>query len=308
MTARVYRKAGETLRAEKSRGGLVFLSISEHGVAKEEGRRFVCRPTEETTAVKAPNSDELHELVRRLDSLEVERMTVLSGRAAHHFQAGSIEHQWSETFARLHLSIIDSSARLRVTIDLGGAAMDEIDLAVVDEVADVFRQLTRIESTDGAVLLQPQVAAALWPVLVMEPGALPLEQTTHPKFRRDGDGEEIERVGITSPPWPNRYRPSYRSRPVPMPFHIRPRARGERSGAEIEALGLIEPFHLVRGRIKASLLCRQSGRSFPAQFSLPLEQFIRRIRFVGDQRQWFPYAAGSYGGEVELERLPLRAI
>lgn len=328
MTARTYRKAGETVRAEKSRAGLIFLSTSEHGFAEEDGGRFVCHPTGTSASLRAPDRDEVQELVRRLESatgsVEVERMTVLSGRAAHHFRAGAIEREWNESFARLHLAILDPSARLRITIDLGGPALDEIDLALVEEVVAAAGQLISFESTDTAVLLRPHVAAALWPALALGAGpetrpdaALCIEQTTHPKFRFDGDGLEIEpRICIdfalrrpAAPRWSNRYRPSYRTRPVPMPFHVRARAGGLRSGAEIEAVGLIEGFQVAGGRIAASLLCRRIGsaQAFPAHFSLPLEEFIRRIRFVDEQRRWFPYAAGSYGGGVELERLPLRA-
>jgi hypothetical protein len=322
---RTYRKAGETIRVEQNRGTLSFLHISEHGQAEEDEEGFTCQATTGSLSLPAPDRNEVHRFVRRLQTatagVEVERMTLLSGRAAHQFRARSEQREWNETFARLHLSIVNRPARFRVTVDLGGPALADIDLGIVDLVVSASKQLVRAEPIETALLLRPHVAAALWHALVLgvDPvnppkATLRIDQSTHETFRRDGDGLRIEPIlcldfGIrkdgVARPWPNRYRPSYRSRPIPMPFHLRARAKGNGIGAEIEAIALVDPFEIADGGIAATLLCRQgkTREGFIAGLSGPLEEFLGRIRFIGEKGDWFPYGAGAYGTEVELEPL-----
>ena len=289
MIDRLYRKAGQTLRAEFSRGRLAFLRVSERGLAIEHNGLFESRQEPSEVTVEAPGDTTVSGIANDLKGdPAVERFTILRGSAIHSIEGGN---QWSERFGRIHLSMVNREHRVRVMLDLGGESLDHVDMPLIDLVRTALQQPFVEEPPPfRAVRLLPHVAAAL----ISASDSL-AEQSTHPAFRFDGDGQEIRPAGF--PPWPNRFRPSYRARPIPMPFHLRMRPRGADSSVEVTALAISDPFRRLGDTVAGTVLCSTSRNVFVA--SLVLEtNFEKRIRYVSDKMTWFPYRAGVWGSEM----------
>jgi hypothetical protein len=101
----------------------------------------------------------------------------------------------------------------------------------------------------------------------------------------DGYGQRVEENSI------NFYRPSYRMRPVRMPFDL----RLECAVTEIErerpvAIALLGPVE----SLVLPVLIRDGERVYPARVR------VSRIDAVGTARTWYPYGAGSFGAELML--------
>jgi hypothetical protein len=289
VTDRIYRKTGQTLRAEFSRGTLALVSVSEHGLAIERNGLFTSRPEPSDIAFE-PLVDP--GISRIADDLKgdpaVERFTILSGTAIHEVEGGN---QWKESFGRIHLSMVNRENRIRVLLDLGAESLNRIDTTLIDRVRTALQQsLVNEPAPIKSIRLLPHVAAALWAVTDSI-----AEQSTHPAFRFDGDGKEIQPA--RSAPWPNRFRPSYRVRPTPMPFHIRIPPRGKDSAVAVTAHGVADPFRRDADAITGTLLCSTSSRTFLLPLSLEAN-FEKRTAFVSDRMTWFPYHAGIWGSET----------
>jgi hypothetical protein len=289
VTDRLYRKEGQTIRAEFSRGTLSILNVSERGLAIERNGFFESRQEPAEISVDAPGDPTVAGMANDLKGdPAVERFTILSGSAIHSIEGGN---QWNERFGRMHISMVNREHRVRVMLELGGESLDHFDMALIDLVRTALQQSFVEEPPPfHAVRLLPHVAAALTTA-----GDSIAEQSTHPAFRFDGDGKEI--LPARSAPWPNRFRPSYRSRPIPMPFHLRMRPRGVDSSVEVTAIAISDPFRRVGDTVTGSVLCTNSRNVFVAPLILDA-QSEDRIRYVSDKMTWFPYRAGVWGSDT----------
>jgi hypothetical protein len=104
----------------------------------------------------------------------------------------------------------------------------------------------------------------------------------------DGKGQPIAEQRIVRPPWPNWYRPSYRTRPLRMPFHLRAAPHGDIDPQLPIAIALLAPVE----RNIIHVLCVDGDDVFPATVA------IERVLAVGSAVRWYPHAAGAFGAEM----------
>ncbi|HEX7828818.1 MAG TPA: hypothetical protein VF787_04150 [Thermoanaerobaculia bacterium] len=262
----IYRKHGRSIRWENG----TLIRVSESGWAREEGTLFECGP--------------LGEVLRPIDEPEsftpaiptgvnVERLIVTRGIAEHEYG----DARWSEETSRVHVAL--TRGPLRAIIDS--------TLEQTGDIATIADALARAEFEERAapprLRLAPNVTAALLPALMgVEPPNVRLVQTAG---AIDGYGQRVEEDTITF------YRPSYRVRPVRMPFDL----RLECDVTEIErdrpvAIALLAPVE----SLVLSVLIRDGERVYPARVR------VSRIDAVSNERVWYPYGAGSFGAELML--------
>jgi hypothetical protein len=298
MEHEVYHKEGRQIRYEQVRhehGRLV--QVSERGEALSAGETFTAQPLGgELTLPELDDGEvlraaaEIGRLVPR--PLRIERLLVSEGVAEHAVKLpfrGSAEEgcpplwdRWTERSRRLHLAVV--SGPLRILIDRG-----DFDLGALGTVIEALGRAGTERAAPGRLRLAPSVAAALLPSLVgVAPPNVRLFQTAG---GRDGRGNPIEERLLEGPPWPNWYRPSYRSRPVQTPLNVRAECRVQSIDRDLPiAVALLAP---VEG-LTLRLLCLDGATSFPVTVRLS------RIDAIAAEREWSPYAAGAWGSEMML--------
>jgi hypothetical protein len=107
----------------------------------------------------------------------------------------------------------------------------------------------------------------------------------------DGKGQHIAEWDAAVRPWPNWYRPSYRTRPVRGPLNVRAVCDVSQVDAELPvAVAVLAP---VSGLV-LNVLIADRGEVYPAAVR------ITRIDAVGQPERWYPYGAGSFGAEMML--------
>ncbi|MEA2568167.1 MAG: hypothetical protein QOI24_168 [Acidobacteriota bacterium] len=256
-----YQKRGAVIRRE----GSVLLRISEAGEAIDDGATFIVRPID-SAPIDAPNADAVINVADQLAQLNPERLIVSEG-IAHHVCDG---REWREESRRVHVAL--THERMRVIID-------HADLEQLDDISRVAHALraVRNERAAGRVRLAPSVTAALLPSLLDK---VDVEQrsATH-----DGRGLPVTQRAAAAP-HPNVFRPTYRQRPIAMPFNLR-----------AKPFGVMEDAPLAIAIVNGSQLLCVDGSDV---FLMPLR--IDDIRAVGEPQRWYPYAAGSFGAEMLL--------
>ncbi len=314
----IYRKRGSVVRWENG----TLVRVAESGLAIEKDELFECRP--EASGV-VPDIDESHvlEAARAIQDiaadagLAMERLIVIEGMAEHeHTKAAAAAaalQNWTEHTRRIHISLL--RGHTRAILDLGS-----FDLEDVVRVAGVLARAGDMEREAPARLrLAPNVTAALLPLLVgVVPTNVRLVQTAGGV---DGCGEPIVETsssGFLGAPrssseehmpeelrgtrgtrgtevWPNRYRPSYRVRPVRMPMQLRLECDVTAIDADRPvAVALLAPVSAVNGGLVLRVLVAEGDRAFPSTVRLA------RIDAVSDRRTWYPYGGGSFGAEMML--------
>lgn len=276
----VYRKFGRTVRYENG----TLLRVEEAGEAVESEQTFRCQPIAGASRLSATvDTQPVETAVRQIESmiaapLAIERLVVSEGIAEHEFG----ERRWQETRRRVHLSI--ARPPLRAIVDLG-----DFEVAEVRAIAVAFSKAGPEREAPPRIRLAPNVTAALLPSLVgLTPPNVQLSQCGG---GLDGKGQPIEACELTRPPWPNWYRPSYRSRPVRMPFHIRAICSVTAIDDDLpRAVALLAPPDGLTLRV----LCVRKSEAFPASVH------VARIDAAGPALRWYPYGAGSFGSEMML--------
>ena len=268
----LYRKTGRVARWENG----TLVRVVESGVAVEEEGRFSCRP--EPAGADLPDASHLAEIARSIRervAVRIERLILIEGEAAHAFG----EKEWRDETRRLHLSL--TNGRIRALVDLA-----DFDLAAIAPVADALARAGAEREAPPRLRLAPNVAAALLPSLL---GIAPPNVTLAQKAGGvDGYGNPVEDAGE---PWPNAYRPSYRIRPVRMPFNLI--ASCTVTGVDEElprAVAILAPPDGLALRV----LVDDRGSVYPATVR------VARIDAIGTDTTWFPYAAGVHGAEIVL--------
>jgi hypothetical protein len=209
--------------------------------------------------------------------LQIERLIVSDGVAEHDF--GGM--QWSESRRRIHLAI--NSAGLRALVDLGDFDLDDLGL-----VAAALRNAGAEREAPPRLRLSKSVAAALLPWLV---GVAPTVRLYQAAGGRDGKGQPVEEAELGQAPWPNWYRPSYRVRPMRTPFNLRATCAVAQIDRDLpQAIALLAPADGLVLRV----LCTDGRNSYPATVR------VSRIDAIAAEARWYPYAAGSFGGEMML--------
>lgn len=266
----MYRKRGSVVRYEHG----CVVRVFESGEAVEDGLLFRSFPIDSRSplaTLPAPRGEgtDVHE------PLEIERMILTEGFAQHAF--GDV--RWEETTRRMHIAIAHRARALRVLIDLGDFELDDVRIA-----ADALARAGSERDAPARVILAPNVSAALLPSLVGT-NVVELWQSAAP---HDGKGQPILAQRITKGPGPNWYRPSYRTRPIRMPFHLRAKKHGDFDDDLPRAVALLAP---VAGNV-LHVLCVDRGDVFPTTIT------VERVLAVKDEVRWYPYSAGVYGAEM----------
>jgi hypothetical protein len=315
----IYRKRGTVARWENG----TLVRVAESGVAVEKDELFECYP-EASGDVPVIDESRVLETAHAIQDIAaaagvaIERLIIIEGSAAHEHTkaaaaAAALQNSWTEQTQRIHLSLLH--ARTRAILDLG-----TFDLEDVVRLADVLARAGDIESEAPARLrLAPNVTAALLPSLIgIAPPNVRLVQTAGGV---DGCGEPIVEAsssGFLGGPrsssedtpaeelrgtrgtrgteaWPNRYRPSYRVRPVRMPLQLRLECDVIAIEADRpRAVALLAPVSVVNGQLVVRVLVEDDHRAFPATVR------VARIDAVSDRRTWYPYGGGSFGAEMML--------
>ncbi len=274
-----YRKFGRTVRYENG----TIVRVEEAGEAVEEGKTFSCRPVARSNTLAPIDTAPLEQVVREIEDLvrpplTIERIVVSEGVARHEFDG----REWRETIRRVHLSMVFRSTR--ALIHLG-----DFDLDDVRAIAAALPRIGPQREAPARVLLAPNVAAALVPHLVgVAPPNVRLSQSAG---GFDGKGQPVEARPIGEEPWPNWYRPSYRSRPVLAPFHLRVLCDVTAIDEDLpRAIALLAPPEPLLLRV----LCAGRDHVFPATIR------VMRIDAVAREARWYPFGAGSFGAEMML--------
>lgn len=277
--AHLYRKRGRVCRMENG----ALLDIAERGVAWERDGVFFCEP-EPGAHLPPVGPERVLSVVDAIRSVaqgraDIERLIVSEGRAEHSMD----ERSWQESSERIHLAM--TRASLRVLVDLGSFELEDVRVAV-DALA---RAEVRERTAPERVRLAPGVAAALLPNLAAESREdVRLRQTAGGV---DGFGMAIEERDAADRPWPNWFRPSYRTRPVLMPLNLRAVAASAVIDASLpRAVALLEP---PRG-LTVRVLVDDGTVVYPAALRLG------RIGAVAGETTWYPFGAGSFGAEMML--------
>lgn len=256
----IYRKRGSVVRYEN---GFIVRS-SEAGEAIDNGE-FRCAPIE-AEPLAFPTT-EVEAIARRITAMgNVERLIVSEGIAEH--ECDGI--RWTEQTKRVHVSF--TRGALRVLVDLADFELDDVQRA-----ADALAQSGR-DVRSPRVRLAPNLGAALLPSLI---GKIELWQS---KADHDGKGLPVLEQKLTGPPWPNWWRPSYRTRPVRMPLNLRAVDSGEMEDAP-RAVALLAP---VAGNVLHVL--SDTGDAMTIA--------VETVLAVRTTNRWYPYAGGSFGAEL----------
>jgi hypothetical protein len=257
----IYRKRGSVARWENG----TLICVTECGIAIEKDDLFECHPERS----EGPGGEGLDlpadpppSLATR--GMTVERLILLDGLAEH--QYGDV--RWAERTQRLHLAMTNSTER--VLIDQA-----DFDTTHIERVAAALQRMKPERDAPKHLRLAKNVTAALVPFL----GGI---QTAGGK---DGYGNDIIDGGES---W---YRPSYRVRPVKMKLNV----RLEHDVTEIdrdlpEAIALLRPVDGLTVRV----LMQHGEDVWPAVVR------IGKIRGLGREQAFYPYAAGSFGAEMML--------
>ena len=268
-----YRKWGRAVRIERG----VTVDVREAGEALEDRNRFVARPLDVAMELP-PVADDVQAIATRIrgmvaPSVQIERLIVTAGIAEHEFGG----ERWRDTSVRIHVSLVQRERRLRAILDLGDH---------IDDIARVSNALSTAgdeRDAPSSYVLAPHVAAALLPRLGVR-----LMQTAR---GRDGKGAEIREIPLArGDVFPNWYRPSYRVRPVRMPFHI----RAVQTTTSIDpSLPRIVALLGVHDRA-VDVLCADGDTVFQTMIH------PRRVLAAGPPRAWYPHGAGAFGSELVL--------
>ena len=271
----IYRKRGRVARYEH---GFVIRSV-EAGEAVDDGPVFRAYPSPAPPAPLPALRGEGDDVLRRIESLvaaplAIERLIVSEGVAEH--ECGDV--RWTEETQRVHVAI--AHRELRAIVDLA-----DFDLGDVRRAIDALSRVSEERPAPARVRLAPNVAAALLPSLVGT-NVVELWQSS---AEHDGKGLPVIEQRLTSAPWPNWYRPSYRTRPVRMPLHLRAVAASDDIDSSApEAVALLAP---VAGNV-LHVLCVDGDVVFPTTIA------VERVLAARPADRWYPYAGGSFGAEM----------
>lgn len=262
----IYRKRGVSVRWENG----TRIAVSESGWARESGELFECGPVAELPVPELPAWQHDNRQPGNMpQGITLERFIITRGIAEHEYG----DTQWREETERVHVSLTRGALR--------------VQLNSLDEITSVAEALARAqlheEDAPPRLRLAPNVTAALLPSLVDV--APPNVRIVQSAGAIDGYGQRVEETSI------NFYRPSYRMRPVRMPFDL----RIECEVTEIDrdrpiAIALLGPIE----RLVLPVLIRDRERVYPALVR------VTRIDAVSSERSWYAYGAGSFGAELML--------
>jgi len=320
-----YRKDGWTSRLERTSRSEAWIVLSESGIAEVEGNSFTSKCTG-LAPLPRPQGSRVRFLARRVSNdvpveARISRLTITEGRADHHVETADGKRDWSETFGRIHLAV--SAGPLRTTIDRGGSSLASIDPA---EIRILTSALTAARSLPAPLISNVRLASPVTARIIRElvdaellgglPAGVQVVQMDHEDYPYDGWGRLISRIvlteksaDITKATVGGVYRPTYRLPPIALPQNVRLVGMSDPLDVELRAIEVLEPFVVTPLRLTAGLLCLDSeNRPLACGVSTDPRTFLASIRSVGGDYRWFPYSAGAYGSEIDLEGIQLNSL
>lgn len=316
-----YRKVGRVVRLERGGDATRLVRIDEAGQATLSGDRFISASIDQSVAVSELDSSRVERIAAEIESLiepplAVERLLVSEGIAAHENLSAEGSVGWEERSERIHVAVVNRRCRARALLDLGdfdAACRELTDVTGALAALEPDRALPSLRSpiSGGSALdsfrFQPRVTAALLAALIenVHPHstrqAVSIRQAAHSAIRCDGKGLSIEELtlvdskGVQVESWPNWFRPSYRIRPVRMPFHVRLIGPKVASSPSIEVRALLAPIEIDRGLVKLALLAYEGAVTHALAVEIAVGELMRRLHPVGEMETWYPYGAGAWG-------------
>jgi hypothetical protein len=270
----IYRKHGAVARWENG----TLIRVTESGIAIEEGEYFECRP--ESSNRRVAESSRVLDVAHALRELPIERLIITHGIAEHECEGRT----WRDETDRIHLSLVHGT--LRALVDSTTRRLDHIFT-----IADALQRAEQTErDTPNKLRLAPNVTAALLPHLAgRAPSNVRIVQTLGGV---DGYGNEVVEAAER---WPNFYRPSYRVRPVRMPFNLRIECDETHIDRDRPiAVALLGPIDVPIDNLTLRVLIVDGARVYPSRAN------ISAISAVSKEREWYPYGAGVFGAEMML--------
>lgn len=248
----IYRKQGQVVRWENG----TLIRVTESGAAREDGDFFECWPMGPIRPM-AP----IGPIGPMSPMGPVERLIVTRGLAHHQYG----DRTWSEETRRFHAALV--RGRLRALVDR------EEDLP---PIASALARVGEECEAPRHLRLAPNVTAAVLPFL---------PQAKQTAGGVDGYGEPVTGTSRSF------YRPSYRMRPVRMPFNLRLEHENTAIDEDLpRAVALLE--HPAGTRLR--VLIEEKRRVYPGTIE------VTNVRAVAKERVWYPYGAGSFGAEMML--------
>jgi len=325
----VYRKDGWTSRLERTSRSEAWIVLSESGIAEMDGDSFTSSCTGQAPLPR-PQGSRVRFLARRISNdvpadTRISRLTITEGRADHQMEGIEGKKEWSEAFGRIHLAV--AAGKHSVTIDRGGSSLSSVDPAEIRYLTGALAGAgplpaaricnLRLASAVTARILRELVDAHLLEGL---PTRLQVIQMEHEDYPYDALGNRIAQIALsgesaeTSHRVPGGlYRPTYRLPPIAIPLHIRLVGPNDPLSdpldADMRAIEILQPFQVRTDSITAGFLCLDSeNRAFSCGVSIDPRDLLASIRSIGREYRWFPYSAGAYGSEIDLEGVALRPL
>ena len=328
MSGDTYRKHGRTVRLERIGNDRALVVVLESGEAETRADVFSCRSLpahlplaaiDETAVTRAESA-----IVALLEEpLSLERLVITSGVAIHERQTAAGLLVWNDLSFRIHASIVNRPASLRMTWDEavpGGSSLADLARAT-SALASADR---RSETAPALIQLSGPVVATLWPILLLalasasaghgmkERSGLNLAQSGEGGYQFDGNGEAIATTTLFDGAhvvdrWPNVFRPTYRRQPQSMPMNVR--ASLDPTGevqADAVALAVLEPPAVDGKHIGVDLLVvHHDQRGVPMRLRMTLSEWCGAFVALRGEERWYPYGAGSFGCQatIDLTRL-----
>lgn len=321
----VYRKDGWTSRLERTSGSEAWIVLSESGIAEMDGDSFTSSCTGQAPHPR-PQGSRVRFLARRISNdlpadMRISRLTITEGRADHQMEGIEEKREWSEAFGRIHLAV--TVGKHSVTMDRGGSSLSSIDPA---EIRNLTGALAGARSLPAARICNLRLSSAVTARILRELvdarllGELPTRfqviQMEHEDYPYNALGSLIPQCVLSEESAETRhrvpgglYRPTYRLPPIAIPLHIRLVGPNDPVKLEMRAIEILQPFRVKPHSITAGFLCLDSeNRALSCGVSIDPRDFLDSIRSVGREYRWFPYSAGAYGSEVDLEAVALRPL
>jgi hypothetical protein len=258
----IYRKKGSVARWENG----TLIRVSECGVAREDGDFFECFPEPEGETLRAVDRQDvlpprIAAALDRVREFSFERLIVTEGVAEHECEGRT----WREETHRFHASLVRN--RLRAMVDR---------IEDVEAIATALERAGAEREAPDRLRLAPNVSAAILPFLA---------EAKQTAGGVDGYGRPVTETSRSF------YRPSYRVRPLCLPFNLR--LEHEEAGVDESlprAIALLAPADGLSVRV----LIEEKTRVYPAVVR------VAEIRAAARETVWYPYGAGSFGAEMML--------
>lgn len=311
-----YEKLGASVRLESSARGRSVITLREGGFAERSATRFSCGPLSPDHSIEPPAAgvtSSIDETVTKMARglADVERLTLVEGRAVHRLVAGRTRRKWEESSGRFFATLVRLPCGRRASLSMGAQSLGAIDLSPVRSICQALALPESLAPSHApALTLEPWVAAGLVRAMADE-RALPASglrlTQAPPPGTRDGRGATPRRKVIrpSRERWPDTFRPSYRFAPVALPLHADlAGARDDEAGLDFVAAALASSWVLRAGALHARvwIVDRDAGRVSFARVAVDPSAMTSRTVHASGEPVWFPEGAGAWGRRLTLSQ------